>query len=201
MIRLAGVLIPSDGIADFFESPQQDSGQASVPTFERRVDMLQIASDFNIHGSGFLERQDLCREDTSVACHEETDNAGNRGIRSDSASEEFHGQDACRNGCIRRSRQKAYKADGGECRPIESQHIPEKASRCRPDEQNRHDQPPAAPEIQGNAGENRFHKKGVKNDSFPPQRRLYGFETAPEKLLREDQRQANQGHPAGESLQ
>src|SRR4030065_1562509 len=44
-IRLAGVLVPSDYIADFFESPQQDSGQASVPTFERRVDMLQIASD------------------------------------------------------------------------------------------------------------------------------------------------------------
>ena len=146
------------------------------------MNMAQIASDFNIHGSGFLERQDLRWENASVACHEKTDNAGDRGVRGDRAAEEFDGQDTGGDGCVGRSRQEAHEADCGKGRPVQSQHVPKKASRRGADEQDRHDQTAAAAEVQCDAGENRLQEKEVKEDLFPPEGGLNGFEAAAEKL-------------------
>ena len=93
-IRLSHMGSIPDALFDFFENSQQESHQALIPEPGRRMDLLQLRSDFNIDGSGFLKRQNLRRENASVPRHEKTDNAGNGRVRGDCAPEKFHSQDA-----------------------------------------------------------------------------------------------------------
>jgi len=116
---------PYRRIADLFKQSQKDYDQTLIPGFEVRMDVRKIASDFNGHRGRFPECQDLGWKHTSVARHEKADNAGNAGIGGDGAPKKLNGQDACRNGGIRRPRQEADESNGSECRPVKPQKIPQ----------------------------------------------------------------------------